>query len=80
MSEIKSNINDKNTTPYKSEFTRKQKRGFLYSLLIMLLSFIILWSIGEDINDNPYMFRAFLAPFLLILSIVLMTLNFCIKR
>lgn len=59
------------TGRYFSELSRSRKRRFYIGLALYLLGFIVLWSIGSDINRNGYIFRAFLAPFFTLLGIIL---------
>ncbi len=55
---------------YQSELSSKKKKHFLIGLAIYVLGFLVLWSIGEDINENGYILRAFIAPFLILIAIV----------
>ena len=59
-----------NKLTYKSELSAKKKKHFLIGLGIYILGFIVLQMIGEDINQNGYIFRAFLAPFLILTGII----------
>ena len=56
--------------PYKSEISPRRKKHFLIGMAIFFLGFLVLWSIGDDINENGYLLRAFLAPFLVLVAIV----------
>lgn len=55
---------------YKSELSTKKKKHFLIGLGIYVVGFLFLWSIGEDINENGYLIRAFIAPFLILTAII----------
>ena len=59
--------------PYKSEVSDIRKKHFLIGMGIFFSGFLVLWSIGEAINENGYIFRAFLAPFLVLVGIVYIT-------
>lgn len=61
---------------YKSELSPGLKKRFWIGLSVYILSFFVLWSIGDAINSNGYMFRAFLAPFMVISAIVFIIWNF----
>ena len=56
--------------PYKSEISKQRKRHFFIGMGIFFVGFLILWSIGDAINENGYIVRAFLAPFLVLVGII----------
>ena len=55
---------------YKSELSPARKKKLYIGLGIFVLSFVFLKSIGSDINQSPYLIRAFLASFFLLVSII----------
>ena len=59
-----------------SEISKQKKKRFYLYLLIYILGFVVLATIGEKMNDDPYIFRAFLAPVLVLTGIGLIVFNF----
>lgn len=56
-----------------SEISPKRKKKFYIGVGIYILSFIVLTTIGSDINRNGYIIRGFLASFLVITGIIYTT-------
>ena len=65
-----------NDGSWKSEMSGSLRKRFWWALAVYALGFLVLASIGEAINDNGYMFRAFLAPFLVFGAIGFIVWNF----
>lgn len=64
---------------YKSELSSGLKKRFWIGVAIYIAGFLVLWSIGESINKNPYVVTAFLAPFMVLGAIGFMVWNFVRK-
>lgn len=60
---------------YKSELSIGKKKHFLIGLGIYVLGFLVLQTIGDDINENGYIIRAFVAPFLILTAIIYIPYN-----
>ena len=60
---------------YQSELSGKKKKHFLIGLIMYIIGFLVLWNIGEDINENGYILRAFIAPFLILIAIIYIPYN-----
>jgi uncharacterized membrane protein YdcZ (DUF606 family) len=56
--------------PSMTELNTKQKKNLLTGVILYVLGFIFLISIGSAINKNGYIIRAFLAPFLTLCGII----------
>ena len=48
-------------------------------LILYGLGFLVLLTIGEAINENGYLFRAFLAPSLILAAIIYIPYSLCKK-
>ena len=55
---------------YSSGISPKRKKKLYIGLLLYGLGFLILWTIGDSINSNPYLLRGFLAPALILSAII----------
>lgn len=64
---------------YQSELSSGLKKRFWVGVGGYIAGFLVLWSIGESINKNGYVFTAFLAPFLVLGSVGFMVWNFVRK-
>lgn len=60
----------------KTEISNQKKKYFFIFLGIYFLGFIVLMTIGEKMNDNQYLFRAFIGPLFTLIGIVAIAYNF----
>ena len=60
----------------KTEISKRRKKYFFIFLVVYFLGFILLLTIGEKMNQNQFLIRAFVAPLLTLVGIVAITYNF----
>ena len=61
---------------YKSEINKTQKRSFVFFLLLYILSFVLLFAIGDTINSDGYFILALIVPIISLISIIGISLSF----
>lgn len=76
MSQHTHHGNQPRKNAYLSELSPGLKKRFFIGLGVYVVGFLVLWSIGSDINQNGFILRAFLAPFFVLGGIVFIVWNF----
>ncbi|MBL8992898.1 MAG: hypothetical protein JNM63_06125 [Spirochaetia bacterium] len=76
MTQLPNRGNQTRKNDYISELSPRLKKRFFLGLGVYVVGFLVLWSIGSDINQNGFIIRAFLAPFFVLSGIVFIVWNF----